>query len=99
MSTLADSFETGPYTFHNPRRVSLLKQQACFACSHKLEKERGMSTYAAVEADCVQDGHPRIFHITCWGSGETGRDYRLRRQRDSEDWQRIQDFKRRLRGE
>lgn len=101
MSTaLAESFETGPYLFHNPRRVSLSVQKPCFACSGKLEREtkgarQGGEGFIAIEADCVQDGLARLFHVKCWGSGQEGAAYRFDKQRRAEGWQRECDIRRR----
>lgn len=96
---LAESFETGPYSFRNPRRVTLASRKGCFACSAGLERARdGEPGFMAIEADCAEDGIARHFHVRCWGSGESGRAYRLRAQRNSESYQWDQDRKRRAEG-
>lgn len=87
MTKLASEYQTGPYEFENPRLVTLDKKQPCFACSHELGSvsARKGEGVIAVKATCVQDGIERVFHITCWNSGERGAEYRHRRQRQADE--------------
>jgi hypothetical protein len=95
---LAESFETGPYVFHNPRRVSLPVQKPCFACSGRLNSDPATGLFIAIEAECAQDGFYRVFHVRCWESGEEGAAYRYDKQRRAEGWQRERDIRRRQEG-
>lgn len=84
MTKLASEYQTGPYTFESPQLVELAKRQPCFACSHALGKVSS-PVIRAVEATCVQDGISRVFHITCWNSGDSGSTYRYRRQKQADE--------------
>lgn len=84
-TTLPEEFTTGPYTFRFPVRVSLDKCVPCFSCSGELALNYSTKKYIAIQATCIQDNIVRIFHINCWNSDKSNKEYRAIRVRESQE--------------